>query len=144
MPPDRHYIEDSLAALEENLSFLVELAQRPKEEFTANREASYSAAYALMVCIEAISGVAAHLLATTSQTTPKGMAGTFQLLHDEGILSSPDLVRQLSEMARFRNLIVHRYWKVDYGLVYEILHNHLGDFRAFAQEIVEFLEQKDL
>lgn len=144
MPPDRHYIEDSLAALEDNLSFLLDLAQRPKQEFTSNREASYSAAYALMVCIEAVSGVAAHLLATTSRATPKGMSNTFQLLYEEKILSSPDLVQQLSEMARFRNLIVHRYWKVDYGLVYEILHNHLGDFRAFAEEILRFIEENDL
>lgn len=144
MPPDLHYIEDSLAALEDNLSFLLDLAQRPEPEFTGNREASYSAAYALMVCIEAVSGVAAHLLATTSKATPKGMAHTFQLLYEEGILSSTELVHQLSEMARFRNLIVHRYWKVDYGMVYRILQNHLGDFQAFAEEILRYIEQNDL
>ena len=144
MPPDRYYIEDSLAALEDNLRFLMELAGRSKEDFVKNRESCYSAAYALMVCIEAVSGVAAHLLATTTTAKPTGMADSFKALHSEGILGSEPLVESLVEMSRFRNLIVHRYWKVDYEMVYSILQNHLSDFRSFAVDIGDFLDREKL
>ena len=35
-------------------------------------------------------------------------------------------------MARFRNLLVHVYWKLDYRQVYEIVQNRLDDLRAFG------------
>lgn len=144
MPPDRYFIEDSLGALEDNLAFLVELAERKKEAFVSNRESCYSAAYALMVCIGAVSGIAAHLVATTTKGKPSGMADSFERLHQEGIVKSQGLVANLTEMSRFRNLIVHRYWKVDYEMVYEILQNHLVDFRFFAQEILSYLDREDI
>lgn len=144
LPPDRYYIEDSLSALEDNLRFLVELAGRSKGDFVKNRESCYSAAYALMVCIEAVSGVAAHLIATTTTLKPAGMADSFKALYSEGILDSDQLVESLIEMSRFRNLIVHRYWKVDYGVVYGILQSHLSDFRKFAVEIGDYLDREKL
>lgn len=143
MPPDRHYVEDSLGALEENLRFLRDLASRPEDQFVASREASYSAAYALMICIAATAGIAGHLLSSTGRNTPKGMAGSFEQLHAEGILSSGDLAVSLAKMSRFRNLIVHRYWKVDYATVHDILLHHLDDFRAFAAEIETYLSENE-
>ena len=42
-------------------------------------------------------------------------------------------------MARFRNLLVHVYWKVDYGQVYEVLVRDLGDLRVFAGAMARLL-----
>lgn len=142
MPPDHRFIEDSLSALEENLAFLNSLAKRSEADFLSSREASYSAAYALMICIEATAGVAGHLLSSTNRGTPKGMASTFEQLHAEGVFKSKALATNLAKMSRFRNLIVHRYWTVDYATVHDILKNHLGDFREFAVEIEAFLSRE--
>ena len=141
MPLDLRFIEDSLAALEENLRFLLELGAISEDEFKASKQSTYSSAYALMICIESASGIASHLLAAKSKSTPTGMAHSFQLLLQEGVIKSPTLAEELAKMSRFRNLIVHRYWKVDYGQVHEILRNHLQDFRDFAAEIQEYLDK---
>ena len=42
-------------------------------------------------------------------------------------------------MARFRNLIVHDYARIDNEVVFAILKRRLGDF-AYAQAIVHYLE----
>jgi uncharacterized protein YutE (UPF0331/DUF86 family) len=42
-------------------------------------------------------------------------------------------------MARFRNLLVHVYWKVDYGKVYDVIHGGLPDLRDFARAIMRLL-----
>ena len=34
-------------------------------------------------------------------------------------------------MARFRNLLVHVYWKIDYGQVYDVITTRLEYLRAF-------------
>jgi uncharacterized protein YutE (UPF0331/DUF86 family) len=38
-------------------------------------------------------------------------------------------------MARFRNLLVHLYWKVDNQRVYQIIQNDLGDLDTFRQQV---------
>jgi uncharacterized protein YutE (UPF0331/DUF86 family) len=42
-------------------------------------------------------------------------------------------------MARFRNLLVHVYWKIDYVQVYEIISTRLDDLRVFRTTMVELI-----
>lgn len=59
------------------------------------------------------------------------LAGCFGALGSAGIIL-PDLASRLQQMARFRNLLVHVYWRIDYGRVYDVLEHDLGDLRAFV------------
>jgi len=43
-----------------------------------------------------------------------------------------EIEESLLQMARFRNLLVHVYWRIDYGRVYDVLARDLGDLRAFV------------
>ncbi|MBM3205851.1 DUF86 domain-containing protein, partial [Candidatus Shapirobacteria bacterium] len=43
------------------------------------------------------------------------------------------------KMARFRNLLVHMYWKVDYNTLYEMIQNNLNDLRQFSKTIVALI-----
>jgi len=42
-------------------------------------------------------------------------------------------------MARFRNLLVHVYWEVDYGRVFDVLETDVDDLRAFSRAIASLL-----
>lgn len=39
-------------------------------------------------------------------------------------------------MARFRNLLVHMYWKIDYEAVYDIIGDSVNDLRDFSREVM--------
>jgi uncharacterized protein YutE (UPF0331/DUF86 family) len=54
---------------------------------------------------------------------------------------SEELSTTLLDMARFRNLIVHDYARIDDAQVYGILKKRLGDFDAFARAIQTYLEK---
>ena len=45
-------------------------------------------------------------------------------------------------MKGFRNIVVHRYGKIDDELAYSILIDHLGDFAHFKLEIENFLKEE--
>ena len=62
----------------------------------------------------------------------------FRVLAAEQVVSQ-QLLDSLLNMARFRNLIVHDYAKIDDAKVYEILKHRLGDFDAFAEAIRVYL-----
>jgi uncharacterized protein YutE (UPF0331/DUF86 family) len=46
-------------------------------------------------------------------------------------------------MAKFRNLIVHDYARIDNAVVFGILKRRLGDFHAFARAIVRYPEARN-
>lgn len=41
------------------------------------------------------------------------------------------LNQKLINMARFRNIIAHDYENLDFGIIYDILQNHLQDVKDF-------------
>jgi len=43
-------------------------------------------------------------------------------------------------MARFRNRLVHQYWKVDDAIIWEILVNDRLDITNYADKILDFLK----
>ena len=72
------------------------------------------------------------------EKTPEEYAGCFSLLHEADIIPA-DLCDRLQKMARFRNLLIHVYWKIDYGQVYEIIQTRLKDLRDFSSTITQLL-----
>jgi hypothetical protein len=61
-------------------------------------------------------------------------AGCFDGLEKAGLISTP-LSRRLQEMARFSNLLVHVYWTIDYGRVFDVLEHDLDDLREFSRSV---------
>ena len=43
-------------------------------------------------------------------------------------------------MIRFRNLIVHRYEKIEAGILVDIVNHHLSDLERFRNEIRAYVE----
>ncbi|MDW8291446.1 MAG: DUF86 domain-containing protein, partial [Armatimonadota bacterium] len=82
------------------------------EEFVANREAVDAAKYRLLVGVEACAQVCSHLLSRLTAQSPESVPACFQRLAELGVLPE-ELAQRLVRMARFRNLLVHRYQTID-------------------------------
>lgn len=124
-------IEDSVARLEQ-------FAARSRAEFLSDQDGLDVASYRLLVAIEAALALCYHISAKRLHKVPEEYAACFGLLRDAGLIPD-DLAQRLQQMARFRNLLVHMYWKVDYGQVYDVINKNLGDLRAFAAAVVRLL-----
>jgi uncharacterized protein YutE (UPF0331/DUF86 family) len=61
------------------------------------------------------------------------------ILDEVGVLE-PDLKMRMSKMARFRNLLVHLYWKVDDGEVFRVIRENLEDFDLYLQAVGPYLK----
>lgn len=126
-------IEDSVARLER-------FAHVPAEEFIADRDATDVACYRLMVAIEAALALCYHVSARSLRKAPEDYAGCFGILQEAQLLPAP-LATRLQGMARFRNLLIHMYWKVDYRRVHEIIQHDLQDLRTFVGIVVGLLRE---
>jgi uncharacterized protein YutE (UPF0331/DUF86 family) len=120
------------------VSRLEQFQNLSREEFLGNQDTLDLTCYRLLVAMEAALAICYHVSAKQLQKVPEEYAECFGTLEKAGILSS-NLATSLKKMARFRNLLVHMYWKIDYNQVYKILTHDVQDLRTFGQTISSLL-----
>ncbi len=131
-------IRSRCTEIEESVERLERLATLSREAFLTDQDALDIACYRLLLAIEAALALCYHVSAKHLNRVPDEYAECFGLLGDAGIIPA-SLMERLQQMARFRNLLVHVYWKIDYGQVYDIIRRNLGDLRSFASAIVRLI-----
>lgn len=131
-------IRSRCAEIEASLNRLEEFRSVQREAFLANRDMLDIACYRLLIAMEAALALCFHVSAKHLHQVPEEYAGCFEVLQQAGILPT-DLTERLQHMARFRNLLVHVYWKVDYEQVYDLIQDQLVDLRAFSAAITQLL-----
>jgi uncharacterized protein YutE (UPF0331/DUF86 family) len=95
----------------------------------------------LQVAVEICLDIGRRIIHIEGFAFPETNTEVFETLHREGIIGK-DLLRSLVEMARFRNLVVHLYERIDNILVYDILQNHLDDFESYMAAIQQYLTRQ--
>jgi len=95
---------------------------------------------ALQVAAEVCLDIGRRLIALEGFPYPESNRDVFQVLGEEGVVPQ-ELLFALLDMARFRNLIVHDYAKIDDAKVYGILKKRLSDLDEYARAIVAYLER---
>ena len=95
----------------------------------------------LQMMIETCVDIASHIIADKGYRVPKSYSDTFKVLHEEKIVSSK-LFNSLEKMAKFRNIVVHHYDKVDAKIVVGILKKDLKDFMDYKDTIIGFLKSE--
>jgi uncharacterized protein YutE (UPF0331/DUF86 family) len=93
----------------------------------------------LQVSVEACLDIGRHIISEEGFRFPEDNKDVFQILAEGGVVPQEQLPILL-KMARFRNLVVHDYARIDDAKVYAILKRNLADLDAYARAIVEYLE----
>ena len=70
---------------------------------------------------------------------PEREEDVFEGLVRAGILSR-EMANKLRLMKGFRNILVHRYGRINDELAFETIHEHLNDIYEFVELIEKFLE----
>ncbi len=143
MNVDRERVQALLARIAEAQGKAARLGELPEAEFLGDYRNTESAKYLLVVAVEAAVDLCQHLVARGGGRLPSDYADCFTSLQEMGVLPA-DLVVRLRRMARFRNLLVHLYWKVDNREVYRILRENLSDLTEFREVIAEWLKRQTL
>lgn len=124
-------ITDSVARLRQ-------IEQMPAEQFLADQDTLDIACHRLQIGIEAALQLCYHVCAKRLHQVPEEYAQCFSLLESAGIIPA-DLSVNLQKAARFRNLLVHMYWKIEYRLVHQLIRESLDDLEAFVRCVIALL-----
>lgn len=94
----------------------------------------------LQLMIETCLDIGQHIIADSGMRTPTSSADIFEVLGENRILSRKTVAR-IKDMAKFRNLVVHQYERIDPEIVVGIVKRRRGDFRTFEREILKHLPE---
>ena len=133
---DQELVAKRLAFIETCLRELRELA-RP-EALTIDVREERFIEHTLQLAIQAALDVASHIVSDDRLGEPATNRELFETLSREGWLGR-ELAGRVSDMAGFRNVLVHGYTDVDLGIIEDILANRLGDLDEFVSAIRERL-----
>lgn len=118
---------------------LGELGLASREAFLGDPRTVNSAKYLLIVATEATLDICNHLAARRGGRSPDDYADCIAILGELGAIDE-HLKARLVRMARFRNLLVHLYARVDDTEVYRIIREELGDFDRYLASVAQYLK----
>ena len=82
------------------------------------------------LCIEKVIEIGNHLVSFERWREPEGYRDIFQVLHENEVIPKTHLAT-FQDLASFRNMLVHRYEKIDDKLVFGFFRKRLRDFELF-------------
>jgi len=136
---DKSLILRKLAELEEYVEQVKEYANMTVAQYSRDWKSQRVVERTLQMMIETCADVAGHIISDKGYRVPTTYADTFRVLYENGILNK-ELFETMEKMARFRNIIVHHYDKVDAEIVIRILKKDLKDFSAYKDAIIAILK----
>ena len=136
---DKPLILRKLTELDEYLKQMKEFSSVTLEEYSRDWKVQRIVERTLQMMIETCADIANHIIADRGYRTPDNYGDTFRVLHENGVFKN-DLFEIMLKMARFRNIVVHQYDKVDEAIVIGILRNNLNNFTAYRDAILKILD----
>lgn len=127
---DRDLLLRKLADLDLYLGQVSEYRDVSVEQYRQDWKTQRIVERTLQMAIEVCADIATHVIADRSLRVPATYAEAFEVLGDAGLLD-PGMQEAMVRMAKFRNVIVHEYTRVDAGIVIRILRHHLDDLARF-------------
>ncbi len=94
----------------------------------------------LQMMIETCLDIANHIISDKGFRAPDNYADTFVILNENNILNEA-LKATMVKMAKFRNVVVHHYDRIDAAIVITILNKRIGDFMNYKEAILKVLDK---
>ena len=91
-----------------------------------------------MAC-ECCLDTSAHIVSRMGYREPRDNKDMFNILFENQVISEP-VCTAMVKMAKFRNIVIHDYARIDPEIVIGILKKNLTDFKLFARDVIQFTE----
>lgn len=93
----------------------------------------------LQMLIELCIDIANHMISDKEMRVPTNYSDSFKVLMENKMIGK-SLFPKMEKMAKFRNLIVHQYEKIDPAIVVSILRKDIEDFEKYKNAVLKFIK----
>jgi uncharacterized protein YutE (UPF0331/DUF86 family) len=140
MELDKDLIQDKIAIIEKNLNFLSKYDKIDENEFKKSYKDIQAVKFSLFESIEACLDIASHIISVKGFKVPTSYSEMFLILSENNLIDL-ELSNNLSNMAKFRNLLIHSYNKIDNLKVLSYIKDNLNDIRSFIKIVLKLIKK---
>jgi uncharacterized protein YutE (UPF0331/DUF86 family) len=131
-------LKNRISEIRENTEKIKKYASIPDSEFWQDERNLLAIKHLLLQSIEASGSICSHVLAKKFFKSSSSFPECFENLYNSKVISKA-LSEKLRKMARFRNILVHRYWEIEDKKILEYARDNLEDFDRFLESIIDYL-----
>lgn len=124
-------IENKISSVKKYLSIVERYKIYSRKEIEDNVDIKGAIERYLYLATQATIDLAEAIISYKNYRKPSTMAESFHILEENSLISK-DLTQKMIGMTGFRNAIAHDYDKINYDLVYKIIHQDIEDLRIFT------------
>lgn len=136
---DKNLILRKIAELEEYLEQIREFSNISAEQYAGDWKTQRIVERTLQMMIELCVDIANHIISDRRLRVPVTYADTFKVLSEAGLIDQ-NLYNTMEKMAKFRNIVVHNYDRIDQSIVVMILRKNLDNFLFFRDQIIQLMK----
>jgi len=125
------YIRRLVNDIKESIRVVRSYVSKPFNELSEAER--YAIRYHLIVIAEALIALALHVARRLFEAKPETPIHALRILREHGMITD-DEMRDIANIIKLRNILVHRYWLVDDERIYE---NAVKDFAR----VLSFVER---
>ena len=140
MQIDKELVHGKIDIIERDITFLSTYKEKDESEFLSSYKDIQAIKYSLFEIIEASIDIASHIISAKGFQRAESYAEMFEILGKNDIIDT-QLSKGLSNMARFRNVLVHGYAKIDNSKVLVFTKEKLIDVENFIKAIIELTKE---
>ncbi len=137
---DIERIKDKLSELQVYITELNEDIPDEEDEYLEDRRTRRACERTFQLACEDVLDICNLVIAGKGLGLPKDNRDAVRKLADNRIIPK-ELEARLKDMVSFRNLLVHRYGKVDDSRAYHYLKEDIDDLYEFAEAINKLVEE---
>ena len=137
---DTSVITKHLQELDEVVTYLESKKKITEKDIVQDLELRFAIERALHLAIQNTIDIGNHIIASLSINDVETYADIPIKLAEAKIIPQ-ELSKNLVLMAKFRNILVHEYVKLEASRLHSFIINDLGDFRRFSQSIISYLRK---
>ncbi|MFP3870625.1 MAG: type VII toxin-antitoxin system HepT family RNase toxin [Syntrophobacteria bacterium] len=113
--------------------------EQNRETFVRDFRSQLIVERAFQAAIECCIDTASHVISVYGLERPEEQRDLFLILGRAGYFDE-EYVQAMSAMVSFRNRLVHLYWDVDPGRLYQYLQEDLGLLERFRDWLLQLIE----
>jgi uncharacterized protein YutE (UPF0331/DUF86 family) len=135
-------IEGRLDIISENIDYLRGVSKTELKTFSSDFEKIQATKHYLQEAIEACLDIANHIISAEGFPRAEDYGQFFRVLAEKNVLDKA-LAERLATMAKFRNLLVHRYGSIKPAELHKIVNEDLEDIEEYVREILRYAPAKN-
>lgn len=128
-------VESKLRYLQEYLIDLAEYETIDLDTYRTSKKDQRFVERTLHLACECCLDIAAHIVSRQGFREPRDNKDLFHILFENRVIDKP-ICDTMIKMAKFRNIVVHDYTRIDPEIVITILRKNLHDFKAFGRSVM--------